>query len=448
MDLASRFMLPLLTLTFAFALLVGCGADSDNAQNANTNSETQSANQAPPHEGPAAGGETPGGGEKANATSNEAGETLAGPPVKTAPDVVPPELLAQGWIALFDGETLYGWEPQNEANWSVVDDAITVSEGEKGLLTTALPFTDYQLRLEFKADADTNSGVFLRSTAQPTAPSGDDADCYELNIAPADNPFPTGSLVGREKVDGAKVTDDWRSFDITVNGPRVTVLLDGEQVLDYTDPKPLAKGLIGLQLNSGQVAFRNILLRPLNLQSIFNGQNLDGWSAPESPAVFTVTEDGELNVKNGRGHLESEESYADFVLQLECISHAEQLNSGIFFRCVPGSAMDGYESQIHNGYKNGDRRQPVDHGTGGIFRRQPARLVVADDLEWFHKTVIVDGSEMAVWVNGYQVSYWNDTRAPDENPRRGLRQEAGTLMIQGHDPTTDLSFRNLRIRTQ
>ena len=52
---------------------------------------------------------------------------------------------------------------------------------------------------------------------------------------------------------------------------------------------------------------------------------------------------------------------------------------------------------------------------------------------------------MAVWVNGVQVSDWTDTRKPDPNPRRGLRLEAGTIMIQGHDPTTDLSFRNLRI---
>jgi hypothetical protein len=41
-----------------------------------------------------------------------------------------------------------------------------------------------------------------------------------------------------------------------------------------------------------------------------------------------------------------------------------------------------------------------------------------------------------------------DQRAADPNPRKGLRLEAGTLMIQGHDPTTDLSFRNLRAAEQ
>jgi len=70
--------------------------------------------------------------------------------------------------------------------------------------------------------------------------------------------------------------------------------------------------------------------------------------------------------------------------------------------------------------------------------------VIADDFEWFAKTIIAEGPHIAVWVNGTQVTDWTDKREPDENPRRGLRLEPGTIMIQGHDPTTDLSFRNLR----
>ena len=107
--------------------------------------------------------------------------------------------------------------------------------------------------------------------------------------------------------------------------------------------------------------------------------------------------------------------------------------------------MMGYESQIHNGFKNGDRADPMDHGTGGIFRRQPARFVVAADKQWFHKTLIADGTHMAAWVNGIQVSDWSDDRPLNENPRRGSRVAPGTLMIQGHDPTTDISFRGFKI---
>jgi len=60
-------------------------------------------------------------------------------------------------------------------------------------------------------------------------------------------------------------------------------------------------------------------------------------------------------------------------------------------------------------------------------------------------TVIAQGAHIAVWVDGFPVTDWTDGREPNENPRDGLRTEAGHLSLQGHDPTTDLSFRNLRI---
>lgn len=354
------------------------------------------------------------------------------------------EELAAGWILLFDGETLFGWRPESKANWNVKDGTISVSSGEPGLLRTTSQFADYELKVDFRAAKGTNSGVFLR-TAPKLAANGVTTQCYELNIAPQDNPFPTGSFVGRKKASEVSESDDWRTFHVVAQGPKFTVKLDGEEVLSYEDPKPLGRGFIGLQLNSGAVEFRNVKLKPLSLGSLFNGEDLSGWKTyPEMASKFTVTDQGELNVKDGRGQLESAEQYADFVLQLECISHAQSLNSGIFFRCIPGELMNGYECQIHNGFKDGDRTKPVDCGTGGFFRRQDARRVVADDQEWFHLTLTAEGPHMAAWVNGYQVSDWTDTRKPHPNPRSGLRLEKGTLMIQGHDPTTDLSFKNLR----
>tara|TARA_Y100001960_G_scaffold334011_1_gene443737 strand:+ start:747 stop:2069 length:1323 start_codon:yes stop_codon:yes gene_type:complete len=369
------------------------------------------------------------------------------PPVITIPSPEPLPVtaidLADGWIRLFDGGSLYGWKSENDANWAVENGAITVSEGEQGLLRTTSEFTDYTLRVEFKADPNTNSGIFLRTSGQPTDPT---RDCYEFNIAPTDNPFPTGSLVGRTKIENAPTSGEWQTAEITVQGGHITALVDGNQVLDYTDENPIGRGFIGLQLNSGAVAFRNIMLRPLNLESIFNGTDLAGWvEYPDMDSQFSVTDNGELNVLNGRGQLETEGHYADFVLQLECISYAESLNSGIFLRCIPGDVMMGYESQIQNGMKDGDPLQPADCGTGGIFRRQDARRIVAKDNEWFHKTIVMSGNHIAVWVNGYQVSDWFDERKEDENPRRGLRTEAGSIMIQGHDPTTNLSFRHLKI---
>jgi hypothetical protein len=378
-----------------------------------------------------------------NETSGESPVTQTSTSPSSLPGVLDEEERAAGWIALFDGETLFGWEPQTEANWRVEDGAIVVDEGEPGLLCTTTPFADYELRLDFRSAKGTNSGIFLHTPK----PIGEPAtECYELNIADGDNPFPTGSLVQRAKAEGDFESEDWQSYHVTLNGGNVTVKLDGKVVLEYTDPNPLKRGYLGLQLNSGRVEFRNIRLKPLGLAPLFNGKDLTGWKAyPEMASKFTVSQDGWLNVKDGRGQLETEASYGDFILQLECRTNAAELNSGIFFRCIPGEQMNGYESQIHNGFRDGDRTKPVDCGTGGIFRREDARLVVANDQEWFSKTIIAVGPRIAVWVNGYQVTSWMDDREAHENPRNGRRDDPGTIMIQGHDPTTDIDFRNLRI---
>ena len=374
--------------------------------------------------------------------SNTAVPATNKPPADGSPGLLSAELLDEGWISLFDGETMFGWQPTSQADWRVEDGTIVVEKGDPGLLVTTTTLADYLLHVEFRCPPGTNSGIFLATQLEPGNVA---TDCYELNIAGPDNPFPTGSLVQRQAVKEDFNRDAWQTYEVQVQSGRIQVNLDGQQVLDYTDPTPLRRGRIGLQLNKGRVAFRNIRLRPLGLESIFNGQDLSGWkSYPDMPSKFTVTGDGQLNVQNGSGQLETERTYGDFVLQLECISHAPGLNSGIFFRCIPGEKMNGYESQIHNGFQQGDRNQPVDCGTGGIFRRVNARRVVADDLVWFHKTLIADGPHIAVWVNGYQVTDWTDTRPADPNPRKGLRVEPGTIMIQGHDATTNLSFRHLR----
>jgi hypothetical protein len=195
-----------------------------------------------------------------------------------------------------------------------------------------------------------------------------------------------------------------------------------------------------------KLAIRNIKLKPLGLKPIFNGKDLTGWRGfPGRKSKFTVNDRGELNVKDGPGDLQTEGQWADFVLQLECISNGKHLNSGIFFRCIPNEYQQGYEAQIRNQWEGDNRNKPVDFGTGAIYRRQPARRVVSTDNEWFTMTIIAHGNHIATWVNGYQVADFTDTRPPHQNARNGVKLDKGPISIQGHDPTTDLSFRNLRI---
>jgi hypothetical protein len=366
--------------------------------------------------------------------------TASVPAAEIAPGLTEQQL-AQGWISLFDGESLFGWQPAGSADWRVEDRAIVVSEGDVSLLCTRSQFADYVLRVDFKAEPSTNSGLFLRTSPKPANVA---QDCYELNIAPPDNPFPTGSLVQRKRTAMVPTSGQWQTFEARLEAGQVTIRLDGQVVLEYDDPQPLGRGFIGLQHNQGRVAFRNIYLKPLGLASLLNGRNLQGWTrSASSAAKFTVTPEGELSIDGGKGHLESDLQLQDFVLQMEAKTLSENSNSGLFFRCIPGQELMGYESQIHHGIVDGDRSRPADGGTGAIFRRQNARRVLTDDDVWFYKTLVVDGPHIGVWVNGLPVTDWTDTRKADANPRRGRRLEAGTLMLQGHDAGTSLLIRKL-----
>ncbi|HEY3395157.1 MAG TPA: DUF1080 domain-containing protein [Lacipirellulaceae bacterium] len=363
------------------------------------------------------------------------------------PELLERKLLDDGWIELFDGETLYGWKPRGEAEWEVADGEVRTAGEKPGFLTSTTRWADYVLHAEFKTpDATTNSGIFLRTPLEPKNPS---SDCYELNIAPRDNPFPTASLVGRQKAslpeDKFPVAGQWHSFEVTAEAGKITIVLDGERVFEYGDESPVSIGHIGLQSREGPVAFRNIRLRPLGLQPLFNGRNLEGWSTERAEhSRFEVIDSGELQVLDGPGQIETERELGDFVLQLDCKINGDGLNSGIFFRTLREGRWAGYESQLNNVFEGGDRTKPADFGTGGIYRRQPARRVVADDHEWFTKTIVADGRHMAVWVEGYQVSDWTDERPPSKNAREGFRAGPGVIAIQGHDPSTNLLFRNIR----
>ncbi len=393
-----------------------------------------------------------------NTSTTNVAEQAEKPPVSIAPQTyeasadellsarLPSDESADGWIRLFDGHTLYGWEIAGAANWRVEDGCIVVDDGAQCLLCTSVPWQDFEFEFEFRAGPETNSGVFLRTPLEPEDPA---LDCYEVNIAPDENPFPTAGIVKRQRADDAakpQTFDQWRSMRTVMDGKTLKVSVDGELVTDYVDPIGLAAGRIGLQHNSGRVEFRNIRLRPLGLTSLLD-KDLSKWTKyPEMQGEFTMTADGELHVIGGRTQLESKDLYGDFVLLAQYKLATAEMNSGIFFRCIPGAEMMGYECQLSNEIKDGNRLSPADTGTGGIFKRQDARVVAGETDQWSTMVLNVHGQKVAAWVEGIQVSNWFDDRDPDDNPRKGLRLEPGTIMIQGHDPTTDAKLKQIAIR--
>ena len=355
-----------------------------------------------------------------------------------------PKEISEGWIQLFDGETAFGWLPRGEANWKVENGAVGIAEGGKSFLATTTDFDNFELKADCWIDEKANSGIFLR------VPDGDITPLvsYEVNIYDAHAKWPTGSIneVGKSK-SKIKSVGKWTHFDILADGGRLTVKINGKKTLDANN-RDHAVGKIALQYaGEGKVQFKNIYLRPLALKSIFNGKNLEGWKPVEGHAsVFSVTPEGWLNIKNGNGEIQTEGAWGDFALQLEVYSNGDHLNSGIFYRANAGKFWEGYEDQIRNQWQGEDRTKAVDIGTGGIYNRQAARKVISSDREWFTMSLFVRGKHHASWVNGFMVADFSDTGKEDQsNARKGWRTAPGVIGLQGHDPTTDLSFRKIRI---
>ncbi len=365
--------------------------------------------------------------------------------VRAAENTLTTKEISDGWINLFDGETTFGWKARGDAKWQVTEGMIQCAEGGAGMLATTSTFADYEIKADCWIDNTANSGIFLR------APEAGDAaiiptNSYEVNIFDAHKEWATGSINNVKKGKKVKTVGKWSNFHITAEGDHLVVKINGTKTLDIRDAK-FRKGVLAVQYygQGGTVKFRNVKLRPLALKSLFNGKDLTGWKVLDGhTSVFSVTPEGWMNVKNGGGEIQSEAQFANFVYQMEIFSNGTHLNSGVFFRELPGQFWAGYESQIRNQWQGEDRTKPVDFGTGGLYNRQASRKVIPSDKEWFTKTIIANGKHIAIWINGFQTVDFDDEAPDKESARQGRRLGAGVIGLQGHDPTTDLSFRNIK----
>jgi hypothetical protein len=172
-----------------------------------------------------------------------------------------PDRTDSGWITLLDASTLDNWNAVGDANWRVADGVVQADRGE-GYLVSKNSYADFQIRAEFWADADANSGIFIRcSDPQQITPT----TAYEVNIYDKrpDPSYGTGAIVDVAKVAPMpKAGGRWNTFEITAKGPRLTVVLNGVRTVDVNDSN-YARGPIALQYGAGVVKFRKLQIRPL-----------------------------------------------------------------------------------------------------------------------------------------------------------------------------------------
>lgn len=166
-----------------------------------------------------------------------------------------------GWTTLFDGTSLDGWTPIGTADWRLADGVVEAAGGT-GFLVSKESYDNFDLRVEFWVSPDANSGVFIRcqDPEQVTA-----ANSYEVNIYDTrpDPQYRTGSIVNiappMEQIDAG---GRWNTFEITADGPRLTVRLNGTTTVN-TEDSQFARGPIALQSGVGTVRFRNVQIRRL-----------------------------------------------------------------------------------------------------------------------------------------------------------------------------------------
>ncbi len=188
----------------------------------------------------------------------------------------------RGWVALFNGKDLQGWEQINGlAKYEAKDGAIvgtSVPNSPNSFLCTQKRYGDFELQFEVKVDKALNSGVQIRSESKPEYQNGR-VHGYQVEIAVggfsggiydearrgkflnADKPAPEIATLLKE--------NEWNTYRVVCQGDRIQTWVNGRQVTDLRDDVTRA-GFIGLQVHGVgdradplRVQWRNIRLREL-----------------------------------------------------------------------------------------------------------------------------------------------------------------------------------------
>jgi hypothetical protein len=185
-----------------------------------------------------------------------------------APDLVRDDPVTWGQpVELFDGKELEGWNlrsAERKSCWSVAEDAMTNTPPCVDIISDR-SFTDFKLHIEFNIVPKSNSGVYLRGR-------------YEVQIqddvGKAIDSLRMGGVYGflTPRLNASRQPGEWQTYDITLIGRRVTVVLNDRTIIDNAEIPGITGGALNsnegspgplmLQGDHGKVSFRKIVLTP------------------------------------------------------------------------------------------------------------------------------------------------------------------------------------------
>jgi hypothetical protein len=178
-----------------------------------------------------------------------------------------------GWISMFDGKSLDGWKINEKPESWKIEDGVIVANGDRShlfFMRHDRPFVNFEFQAEVMTEKGSNSGIFFHTKFQE---DGWPRIGYESQVNNTQgDPQKTGGLYNTVKVLEAPAKDGvWFTQYIKVDGNHVVVKIDGETVVDYTEPDDvggtvrLGEGTFALQAHDpgSTVRYRNLKVRRL-----------------------------------------------------------------------------------------------------------------------------------------------------------------------------------------
>jgi enterochelin esterase family protein len=238
---------------------------------------------------------------------------IASQPKVEAQNAAAPSATDDGWISLFDGESLTGWKPSENPESFTVRDGMIVANAKGDFIQEQahhpkchlfyvgpdgnVSFTNFEFQAEVKTEPRSNGGIYFHTTP---VTNNWPQDGFEVQINNTyKDPRKTGSLYAVADVAEALVRDnEWFHLRVRVRGKRVIIQMDGQTVVDWTEPegfvvrhppwfseRKLSRGTFALQAHDAKsvVYFKNLRVKPLDAPA-----SQECWVNPPKEAITGV----------------------------------------------------------------------------------------------------------------------------------------------------------------
>lgn len=181
--------------------------------------------------------------------------------------------MKEGYKTIFNGKNLDGWKIYGTEKWFVEDGLLICESGPDkgyGYLATDASYKDFELNIDFKQEANGNSGVFVHSTIEGTKITG-----WQAEVAPPGKStggiyesYGRGWLIKPDpEKDKALKMGEWNTMKIRMKGDVITTWLNGTEMITLEDAKiGAANGSIALQIHDGggiKVSWKNIMIKEI-----------------------------------------------------------------------------------------------------------------------------------------------------------------------------------------